>query len=192
MIELQLPSDLKRFYLLFNGLHLRWSIRVIDQSVLIGEIKIHKLDQILPLQIDGQFIQTEVSGFTIPIPESKTSSAYVFASCEEGLVVLLYRSSSQQLSPLSSSSSLSNSVPPISTLPEVWFIDNTKRWHFICFSFTQYLRLAVLHLGIIGWHYVFVPEGITMTTRQWMGMFCRERLCIYQNQRVASSSPSSS
>jgi tubulin polyglutamylase complex subunit 2 len=168
----EFPTDFKRFLNMFNGVHLRWSVQVVDQPVLIGEIKINKIDQIMPFQIEGQFLPAEASGLSIISPDPKTSSAYAFSPCEDGMVVLLYR---QQAT----------------LFPEVWLVDNSKRWHFICFSFTQYLRLAVLHLGIIGWHGVYFPEGLSMTTRQWMGMFCRERLCVYENQRLAIRNSSS-
>jgi tubulin polyglutamylase complex subunit 2 len=174
----EFPSDFKRFLTLFNGIHLRWSVQIVDQPTLIGEIKINKIDQILPLAIDSQsqFLPADASGLSITLPDPKTSSAFVFSSTDDGLIVLLYRHQT-------------------TLFPEVWCVETTantttnstsssKRWHFICYSFTQYLRLAVLHLGIIGWHAMYFPEGITMSTRQWMGMFCRERLCVYENQRL--------
>ena len=176
ILPFEFPSDFKRFLFLFNGLHLKWKIKIQEQNLLIGEIKINKLDQILPIQIEGQFLTTKVNDLEIVIPDSKTSIGYVFSISEEGMVVFLYRDLQQQRTSTSSSSS--------SSFPEIWFVDNLKRWHFVCFSFTQYLRLAVLHLGIIGWHGIYTPEGITMTTRQWMSLFCRERLCVYQNQRL--------
>jgi tubulin polyglutamylase complex subunit 2 len=164
----EFPSDFKRFLNLYNGIHLKWKVQVVDQPIVIGEIKINKMDQILPLAIDGaQFLPADASGLSITLPDPKTSTAYAFSSCDDGIVVLLYRHQS-------------------TLFPEVWCVDNNKRWHFICYSFTQYLRLAVLHLGIIGWHAMYFPEGMTMSTRQWMGMFCRERLCVYENQRLAA------
>ena len=62
--------------------------------------------------------------------------------------------------------------------PTVWFIDLSARWHYVCGSFTHYLRLAVTHLGIYGWQLVFTPEGLQLDAEQWMNLFCKERLMI--------------
>ena len=62
--------------------------------------------------------------------------------------------------------------------PEIWFQDRSARWHFMSRSFSDFLRVMVVHLGIDGWVMAFTPEGIPQITRQWMGVFNRERLCL--------------
>lgn len=62
--------------------------------------------------------------------------------------------------------------------PEIWFQDRSARWHFVSRTFSDYLRVMVVHLGIEGWAMAFAPEGISPVTRQWMGIFNRERLCL--------------
>ena len=62
--------------------------------------------------------------------------------------------------------------------PEIWLHDNSLRWHFICSSVSQYCRLMIMHLGILGWPLIFTPEGIPPTTYQWMCIHCKERLIL--------------
>ena len=62
--------------------------------------------------------------------------------------------------------------------PEVWFQDKSSRWHFVCATFTQYVRLAVVHFGVLGWQMAFTPEGLSRETQQWMRLVCPERLCV--------------
>lgn len=62
--------------------------------------------------------------------------------------------------------------------PEIWFQDRSARWHFVSRTFSDFLRVMVVHLGIDGWAMAFAPEGISQLTRQYMGIFNRERLCL--------------
>ena len=179
----ELPNDIKGFYSLFNGFVLRWKVEVADQEIIIGEIKLLKLENIVPIALsEGTtfVLPTDVSsGLIVTVPDVRECVAFSLSSYEEGQVALLYRR--RPISLETSSPTGDFHMPP--EMPEIWFQDNTGAWHFICYSFTQYMRLCVMHLGIIGWLHMFTPEGISMTCRQWMGMFCKERLCVYEHSR---------
>jgi hypothetical protein len=58
----------------------------------------------------------------------------------------------------------------------VWFQDLACKWHYVSPSFTHYFRLMVVHLGIIGWQYAYTDIGLDNVTRQWMRLYCPERL----------------
>jgi len=62
--------------------------------------------------------------------------------------------------------------------PEVWFQDCACRWHYIAATLPQYLRLLTLHMGILGWLFVYTPEGIPPVTYQWLNIYCKERLIL--------------
>ena len=62
--------------------------------------------------------------------------------------------------------------------PEIWIQDASSNWYFITDSFTKYLRLAVVHLGIIGWQNTYTSTGLSPVTKQWMSFFCKERLTL--------------
>ena len=58
----------------------------------------------------------------------------------------------------------------------VWVQDLACKWHYVSPSFTHYFRLMVVHLGIIGWQYAYTDIGLDNVTRQWMRLYCPERL----------------
>ena len=58
----------------------------------------------------------------------------------------------------------------------VWFQDLACKWHYVSPSFTHYFRLMVVHLGIIGCQYAYTDIGLDNVTRQWMRLYCPERL----------------
>lgn len=61
----------------------------------------------------------------------------------------------------------------------IWFIDeNHRHWSYICATFSDYMRLMIVHLGIIGWQGAFTPEGLSATTKEWMSAFVKERLAV--------------
>jgi tubulin polyglutamylase complex subunit 2 len=168
-----LPFDIKGFTALFNGMSLSWAVDVGTTSVRIGEIQINKVESIVEVEMNGQFTKHyEDSGVELVPPDPLTTAAFAISTTNDGIVAMLFRT---------------KPINEIETTCEIWFQDSTtSNWHFICHTFTQYLRLSVLHLGIFGWHKIFTHEGITMSTRQWMGMFCRERLCVYQHAATAA------
>jgi hypothetical protein len=62
--------------------------------------------------------------------------------------------------------------------PEVWFQDISARWHFVSATFSNFLRLLLAHMGVFGWHMAYTPEGLSAETIHWMGLFCKERICV--------------
>ncbi len=187
----KIPSDLKSFLMLFNGVHVSWKVDLKGKQVVIGELNVNRLDIIQRCTLEVSNLNSSLTKSVLP-PNPKTSAAFTLESCGDGgQVVLLYRN------PSSSSSSSSSSSPTdvMETKgssssgnefhePEVWFQDVSSRWHYICSGFTQYLRLSIVHFGIIGWQLAFTPEGLATDTRHWMSLFCPERLCIDLSQHA--------
>ena len=173
------PFDIKGFAGLFNGLSLKWSVDVGAESVEIGEININKVEAMVEVDLSGEFLKySEDRDLELLPPDPLTAMAFEIAKTADGVVVMLFRTKP------------SNDAE---TACEIWYKEYLhSTWNFVCHTFTQYLRLCVLHLGIFGWHKIFTPEGISMTTRQWMGMFCRERLCVYQHHVAKMNAQSSS
>jgi len=68
--------------------------------------------------------------------------------------------------------------PPREYTTSVWLKDKHGIWLYLADSFGSYFRLAVMHLGIIGWPSVFHPGGIPPDTRAWLRYLCPERLAI--------------
>ena len=45
--------------------------------------------------------------------------------------------------------------------PQIWFLDRSFQWHFLAATFTQYFRMLIIHMGIVGWQYYFTDVGLT-------------------------------
>lgn len=197
-----LPSDLKAFYTLFNGLNLSYKVDIAGKPVSIGELKLNTLDAITRVALEGTFpkmnwskpggagVASNMSNNDSYVLDLKTSAAFsIDSSLEIGEVVLLYRSpdedslvNSVQFQVRSPNSMrLKSTINPYED-PEVWFQDISSRWHFMSATFTNFLRLMVTHCGIYGWHLAYTPEGLPIETIHWMGLFCKERICVDLNQ----------
>lgn len=170
---LKLPDDLKRFYSIFNGFSLTWSVEItIGKIINIGEMRLNRLDNLVKNPNDF-YVNHNLLPKDVTKPDSVNSSLFVFdAAPDVGEMVLLYRYQQASLSLVMTNDQAEKLTP------EVWFLDPTGQLHYVCKSFTQYLRLLVSHLGIYGWHMVFTEEGLPEVTQQWMEFFCRERLII--------------
>lgn len=43
----------------------------------------------------------------------------------------------------------------------VWLLDLSLTFHLLCLSFSDYLRLAIVHLGLIQWPYVLTNNHLS-------------------------------
>lgn len=184
-----LPADLKAFYAQFNGLRLSYRAEIGGKQVKVGEMCLNKLEAITRVALEGTFpkmgwpksvgaAENKSCRQSDPfVLDLKSSAAFsIDSSLEIGDVVLLYRC----LDDSSAGRSKSAAFNPYSD-PEVWFQDISARWHFVSASFTNFLRLMVSHLGVYGWQLAYSSEGLPPETIHWMGLFCKERICIDEN-----------
>lgn len=182
----KLPNDLKSFYSIFNGVYMGWNVMLGAHLVTGGEIRTNQLSEIQRIPIDGTFDTNKlVSNIAVDSADIKSFVAFTLDSLSEvGQIVMLYRPSShvrQQTVYDGTGREIINSLNHEAGQyenPEIWFLDVSARWHFLCPTFTQFIRLMVTHLGVYGWQNMFTPEGASSSTRQWMRMFCKERLII--------------
>jgi tubulin polyglutamylase complex subunit 2 len=177
----KLPDDFKRLYSLFNGFSVSWTCRVNDKDSSVGDIRyllvfpcnrthilpsLNKLQDISKIPLDGKFMNCTWKGKAIPIPNPNQCAAYILKSYQIGDIILLLNSTNN--------------------ISQIWLVDISYRWHYICQNFSDYVRLLVLHLGIVNWQLVFTPEGLTSETIQWMHIFCKERLCVDKFHQASS------
>ncbi len=102
--------------------------------------------------------KSEVSSLCITIPSYETAGSAVGSS--------------------SSSSSSSSSVSLFASTA-IWLVDDsTREWCYICATFSDYMRLLITHLGVLGWQTAFSRQGLRSTTREWMCIFAKERLVV--------------
>ena len=84
--------------------------------------------------------------------------------------------------------STSSSVPVSTAVPQIWLQDMSCQWTFLAASFTDYLRMAAVHLCIRGWQLSYAECGAPPVTRQLMRMLCPGRLLYDAQQRAAEAS----
>lgn len=170
---IKLPEDMKRFYSIMNGFSLNWAVDIDDRLVAVGDLRVLKLDQIIRHPCAEPTIAASSVPFmeNRPVPDPQKCSLFLLdSSCEMGDIVLLYRV------PFSPDAMKHDPDSTVLSQPEVWLLDTNGQLHYICASFTQYFRLAVVHLGVLGWQSAFTVDGLSETTQQWMNIFCKERL----------------
>ena len=179
---LKLPEDLKKFYSSFNGFSITWTVEIASKPVNIGDMRLNKMDM-LQRNLNEFYVNSNVLPKDVDAPDYTKCTLFTLDShCEVGEVVLLYRSY------LTDNMSINTGSQPADKLvPEVWLLDLSGQLHFISNTFTQYLRLMVAHLGIFGWQLAFTEGGLSETTQQWMGLFCKERLIIDRHYALQHS-----
>lgn len=163
----KLPDDLKKCYSLFNGFLLRWEVDIARTLVPVGELRLNTLDEIKACNAIDFTVQQALPPY-VQTPVKKHCSLFTIDSHSEiGNIVLLYRFASD---------STSKDQVNVNNQPEVWLLDRSGQLIYLAATFTQYVRLMVVHLGVYGWQHIFSDDGLSDITQQWMNMFCKERL----------------
>jgi tubulin polyglutamylase complex subunit 2 len=169
-IPLKLPDDMRKLYSMFNAFTLTWTVELGEKLVPIGDMRINKVDQLIKINCDCSIANSNLPFMEMKnLPDlSRCTLVSLDSSCEVGEVVLLYRN-------------ISDDLP---AQPEVWLLDQAAQLTFICSTFSQYMRLMVLHLGIYGWQLLFTSDGLPENAQIWMDIFCKERLLIDRTFRA--------
>ncbi|XP_023226198.1 tubulin polyglutamylase complex subunit 2-like isoform X2 [Centruroides sculpturatus] len=177
-----LPDDAKSFYSATDGLQLKWNVKTKDESMPGGALEINslaKLRRITPkqnclhselptlvdLESDSDADDKECDGGIPSKPKFKNKcKAFLLDPCQgSGKVCLVYPGKVEN-----------------AATPSVWFLDRALEWHYLSPDFSSYLRLALVHLGIPHWQYVFTPWGPPPKTKQILSAFVSERLAMDQ------------
>jgi len=176
----KIPNDMKGMYTLFNGFELKWKAIVGSQTLEIGHLCVNKMDKITRIPLDGQFMPSTTSSNYESVDTEGSTGFLLDSHPMCGQIVLVYCSRSRDTA----------GQPQVQfDHPEVWLQDNSLRWHFIASTFTQFCRLMVVHLGIVGWPLAFTPEGLSPVTTQWMNIYCKERLILDLHWQKKVQSP---
>ena len=135
-----LPEDLKEFYLLTDGLKLRWDVVAHGREVMpLGCIAINSLAQLRPA---GAAVLRNERDELRPELTERAAAPGVRAftldnTCETGRVLLL----------------LGTEGPNAWKRAQIWFQDGSCALSLLATSFSEDVRLLVLHLGLPGWQY---------------------------------------
>ncbi|XP_044517453.1 tubulin polyglutamylase complex subunit 2-like isoform X2 [Gracilinanus agilis] len=144
-----MPEDLKNFYLMTNGFHMVWSVKLDDQPVPLGSLVINSIANLTQLTQSAMYtlpnsptledLEDEEDEANEDQPEKphfdSRSIIFELDSCNgNGKVCLVYRRTSPD-------------------------------------NFTSYYRLLITHMGLPQWQYAFTSYGVSPQAKQWFNMY---------------------
>lgn len=165
-----LPEDLKNFYLLTNGFHMTWSVKLDDHTIPLGIMVINSIAKLIQLNQSSMYalpnaptladLDDDIQEDNENQPEKphfdSRSVIFELDPCNgHGKVCLVYK----------------KGKPGLAQHSEIWFLDRALYWHFLTDTFTAYYRLLITHLGLPQWQYAFTSYGISPQAKQWFNMY---------------------
>ncbi|KAE8636841.1 hypothetical protein XENTR_v10003161 [Xenopus tropicalis] len=154
-----LPEDLKNFYLMTDGFHMSWSIKLDDSTVQVGSMVVNSISDLCRLGGSSAYAlpsaptladledEPEEEGCQQQPHFDSRNAIFELDPCSgNGKVCLVYKTAG------------SGAAAPD---PEIWFLDRALYWHFLTHNFTSYYRLLLCHLGLPQWQYAFTSYGLS-------------------------------
>ncbi|KAG5448737.1 Tubulin polyglutamylase complex subunit 2 [Clonorchis sinensis] len=163
--DCQLPDELRNFYLTTNGVSLIWHSKHSDVKVLIGRIQINGISALkqasftftsdvdVAQEMDVDIFVGQLMRFSQESPKKKM---FILEQCSSSCVVLVLNS----------------------RCSEIYYIDRDASFHRLCDTLSQYIRLAAVHLGIIGWQTCYTSSGPRPEFLQYAALYTPERLSL--------------
>lgn len=172
-----LPSDLRHFYSVTDGLQVKWTWKMQGDSLPGGFTEIVPLEKMSVLTSKSQSSRSELPGVQDIESDSEDGDerkkprfkdkykAFAIDICQgTGKVCLVF--------PKKKDIYVESVTPPA---PTIWFLDWSLDWHYLAPSFTSYFRMAIGHLGILQWQYLYTPIGPPSRTYQLLYMLSPEK-----------------
>ncbi|XP_004703018.1 tubulin polyglutamylase complex subunit 2 [Echinops telfairi] len=165
-----LPEDMKNFYLVTNGFHMTWSVRLDEKVIPLGSMVINSISKLTQLNQSSMYslpgaptladLEDDIAEAGEDQPEKphfdSRSVIFELDSCNgNGKVCLVYK----------------HGKPASARDVEIWFLDRALYWHHLTDTFTAYYRLLITHLGLPQWQYAFTSYGISPQAKQWFSMY---------------------
>ncbi|XP_012870399.1 PREDICTED: tubulin polyglutamylase complex subunit 2 isoform X3 [Dipodomys ordii] len=165
-----MPEDVKNFYLMTNGFHMTWNVKLDEHIIPLGSMTINSISKLTQLNHSSMYSlpnaptladledDTQEANEDQPEKPHFDSRSVIFEldSCSgNGKVCLVYK----------------NGKPGFARDTEIWFLDRALYWHFLTDTFTAYYRLLITHLGLPQWQYAFTSYGISPQAKQWFSMY---------------------
>ncbi|CAL8078319.1 unnamed protein product [Calicophoron daubneyi] len=144
----RIPDDLRNFYSTTDGVHLSWCSLSNDSKSQVGQIKISSLEGLVreelrilgddsPPNADIDLFASETFGFS---REAWPKRLFVIERCRNSSTVAILIEDQDS---------------------GVYLINRDASVYKLCGNFTQYIRLAVAHLGVLDWQAWYTPAGPT-------------------------------
>ncbi|KAJ3125940.1 Tubulin polyglutamylase complex subunit 2 [Nowakowskiella sp. JEL0407] len=192
-----LPADLLGFLEMTDGLLLSWSVKTPnvpckiaklqknDPVIQVGVIQINQLEKI---QVFG-VLQNEIKADMGKIGGVEAYEDFQGYERPPGCLFLIQECKGIGKVYLRIFGPFSHVVKP-----DIWFHDDSnpqnnssnllKSWYYISSSFTDYWRLMVAHLGILGWQLGYTERGMPVSTLDWLSFYSPDRAKMWRKQRA--------
>ncbi|CAH8484460.1 unnamed protein product [Heterobilharzia americana] len=162
----KLPEDMKDFYLTTNGVELIWYNVCNEQTSTVGQIRINKLQDFTSVKLNcvssvGE--ETKYDDLDLFVGSLLGSgfkswpSAYELEKCPNGTTVVFIFDNCQN---------------------GVFVLSNDLSIHKICSTFEQYIRLAIVHLGLRDWQLWYTTDIPSLNSQQLCSLYIPERLLL--------------
>ncbi|ORY53143.1 hypothetical protein BCR33DRAFT_845361 [Rhizoclosmatium globosum] len=209
-VSITLPEDLRNLYEVSDGFSLQWSARFGDpqrtQSRQIMKRSGFCCSRITPYSLAyvagsaskantpenlaainaRHSISDEVLDLT-RFPNPPGPAFILHESNGYGKVCLVYPITPSSLTPTTKDANDPQRHELNIKHPEIWFQSaQTSMWFFLTHSFTAYFRLAVIHLGIRGWHILFTDQGVPQEVLDWLNFYTPTHAKLMRELRAAS------
>ncbi|KAL5468905.1 hypothetical protein EMCRGX_G030055, partial [Ephydatia muelleri] len=168
--DCSLPEDLKQFYLAHDGATLNWSYTCNDVILRLGLIHVNQLAKLRPFSVEPR-ASGEPSAVDLDVKDTEGfSPSFGGHNCRVlplnycstcGHVCLVYRIPEGGASPFEHCN--------------IWLLDLSLSWHLLCRTFSDYLRLAAVHLGLRQWPYALTSVGLSPLYQKWFHLFVPKR-----------------
>uniref|UniRef100_A0A8C8Y0W3 Tubulin polyglutamylase complex subunit 2 n=1 Tax=Panthera leo TaxID=9689 RepID=A0A8C8Y0W3_PANLE len=158
-----LSEDVKNFYLINNGFHMTWSVKLDENTIPLGSMAINRISKLTQLN--------QSSMYSLP-------NAPTLEDLEDDA---LEASENQPEKPHFDSCSVMFELDPWKWewegLPYIdfWFLARASHWHLITDTCTGYYCLLIMHLGLPEWQYAFTSYGISPQAKQLK----KKKGCLY-------------
>uniref|UniRef100_A0A2K6U7G2 Tubulin polyglutamylase complex subunit 2 n=1 Tax=Saimiri boliviensis boliviensis TaxID=39432 RepID=A0A2K6U7G2_SAIBB len=180
-----MPEDVKNFYLMTNGFHMTWSVKLDEHIIPLGSMAINSISKLTQLTQSSMYslpnaptladLEDDTHEASDDQPEKphfdSRSVIFELDSCNgNGKVCLVYKSGK----------------PALAEDTEIWFLDRALYWHFLTDTFTAYYRLLITHLGLPQWQYAFTSYGISPQAKITYNSKMKRRKCVHWKLAVKS------
>ena len=147
----KLPKDYKSFLFISDGFILKWHMKYNREVLPLGSMSLSPLQSLKSIKFGDDNDNQNKIAFNLDCNNTTIDGkvAMVFDICDK--------------------THISSSI---------WFQDLSCEWNFISNSFSDYFRLMIMHLGLIGWQYAFTKIGLNPITMQWLRFLIPNRLDI--------------
>jgi len=161
-----LPRDVRQALMVSDGLRLTWDASVDGGATVhkgFGCIRYNALAELVPLDVHAGWPADDIprgagADASVGLPEGGhgCTTLCIDSHCPAGNVALVSGPGGESMG--------------------VWLQDLEGRWHALADSFSDYMRLQVVHLGLPSWQLAFTDTGLTTDTEIWLRFMSPERL----------------